>query len=328
MWNLIFNRNKKNLPNYFSYSQINSYDLCPQQYKLMYIDGIRKKYESIDSYMGKRVHSVLEWLYKPENKEKYINFDRIIKEYDKDWIDNWHSKIFVVSTKYSRNEKKYLFQKLNNKQLDFYHDKFYSIGKECLSNYYKEFYPFNQNVFGRELELTFSVNEYDKKNEPKFDKVTGKCIDKGNVIKKYPFKGIIDRFDKPYDEKWEIHDYKTGKRSKTSSQAQTDFQLALYQLGVRQNFKDVREISLVWHSLRHNTNITIFHTDKQLFKLEKKIVNILKSIQKDSANLEACKPRKDYQKSTLCNWCPVWDECSAKVGSNPSFDNLIKVSDK
>ena len=78
---------------------------------------------------------------------------------------------------------------------------------------------------------------------------------------------------------------------------------------------------------RHNTNITIFHTDKQLFKLEKKIVNILKSIQKDSVNLKAFKPRKDYQKSTLCNWCPVWDECSAKV-SNPSFDNLIKVLEK
>ena len=81
---------------------------------------------------------------------------------------------------------------------------------------------------------------------------------------------------------------------------------------------------MVWHSLRHNTNITIFHTDKQLFKLEKKIVNILKSIQKDCVNLKAFKPRKDYQKSTLCNWCPVWDECSAKVGHNPSFDNLIK----
>ena len=139
------------------------------------------------------------------------------------------------------------------------------------------------------------------------------------------FEELIDRFDKPYDAKWEIHDYKTGKRSKTSSQAQNDFQLALYQLGVRQNFKDVGEISLVWHSLRHNTNITIFHTDKQLYRLEKKIVKILKSIEKDSSNLKNFKPRKDYQKSTLCNWCPVWDECTAKVGSNPSLKNLIKI---
>ena len=88
MWDLIFNRNKKNLPNYFSYSLLNCYELCSEQYKLVYIDGIKKKYESIESYMGKRVHSVLEWLYKPENKEEYINFDRICEEYDKEWINN------------------------------------------------------------------------------------------------------------------------------------------------------------------------------------------------------------------------------------------------
>ena len=75
------------------------------QYKLIYIDGIKRKYESIESYMGKRVHSVLEWLYKPENKEKIINFDRICEEYDKDWVDKWNSNIFVVNVKYNRKEK-------------------------------------------------------------------------------------------------------------------------------------------------------------------------------------------------------------------------------
>ena len=105
MWDLIFNRNKKHLPNYFSFSQISSFEMCPMQYKLIYIDGIKRKYESIESYMGKRVHSVLEWLYKPENKEKIINFDRICEEYDKDWVDKWNSNIFVVNVKYNRKEK-------------------------------------------------------------------------------------------------------------------------------------------------------------------------------------------------------------------------------
>ena len=68
-------------------------------------------------------------------------------------------------------------EKLSEKQLLSYHDKYYAIGKECLSNYYKEFYPFNQSVFGRELELTFSVKEYEKISEPKFDKKSGKRDD-------------------------------------------------------------------------------------------------------------------------------------------------------
>ena len=179
------------------------------------------------------------------------------------------------------------------------------------------------------MEITFSVKEYDKANEPKFDNETGACIKEGEYIKEYPFKGIIDRIDKPYDQKWEIHDYKTGKRSKTSTQAQNDFQLALYQLGVKQNFKDVDEITLIWHSLRHNTNITVFHSDKQLYRIEKKIVSILKKIESAIGNLKNFNPKADASKSTLCNWCPVWDECSAKVGINPSFENTIKIiSDK
>ena len=64
-----------------------------------------KKYESIESFMGKRVHTVLEWLYKPENKEEYINFDKICEEYNKEWIGNRHSKIFVVNAKYDRKQK-------------------------------------------------------------------------------------------------------------------------------------------------------------------------------------------------------------------------------
>ena len=329
MWDLIFNRNKKHLPNYFSFSQISSFEMCPMQYKLIYIDGIKRKYESIESYMGKRVHSVLEWLYKPENKEKIINFDRICEEYDKDWVDKWNSNIFVVNVKYNRKEKKYEFPLLSEKELERKHNLFYSIGKECLSNYYKDFYPFDQSVFGRELELTFNVREYDKNSEPKFDKVSGDCIKEGSAIKEYPFKGIIERIDKPYEKKWEIHDYKTGKRSKNYSQLKNDFQLALYQIGVKENFKDVGEINLIWHSLRHNTNITISHNDKQLYRLEKKIVSIIKKIKKSITNLENFKPKPDHEKSTICNWCPVWEKCEAKTGlPNPSFNNLITINKK
>ncbi len=70
MWDLIFNRNKKHLPNYFSYSQINSYQMCPLQYKLVYIDGIKRKYESIESYMGKRVHGSINLVLISFQKEK------------------------------------------------------------------------------------------------------------------------------------------------------------------------------------------------------------------------------------------------------------------
>ena len=58
---------KKESLNTFSYSQLSTFKSCPQQYKIIYLDGVRKINESIEAFMGKRVHEVLEWLYSKEN---------------------------------------------------------------------------------------------------------------------------------------------------------------------------------------------------------------------------------------------------------------------
>ena len=55
--------------NKFSYSKINTYKSCPQKYKIIYIDEVNIPNESIEAFMGKIVHSVLEWLYKINNQD-------------------------------------------------------------------------------------------------------------------------------------------------------------------------------------------------------------------------------------------------------------------
>ena len=73
---------------YFSYSQLSTFKSCRELYKIIYIDGVRKEDESIEAFMGKCVHSVLEWLYQKENVLKpYITFDSICQKYDDIWID-------------------------------------------------------------------------------------------------------------------------------------------------------------------------------------------------------------------------------------------------
>ena len=129
--------------NTFSYSQLNTFKTCPQQYKIIYLDGIRKKHESIEAFMGKRVHGVLEWLYNRENMEKpYMTFDRLCQTYDDQWVAEWHSHIYIADTR---------------KKTDYY----YSIGKRCLSNYYSRYGPtFDQLVEDTEVELKFSIGDY------------------------------------------------------------------------------------------------------------------------------------------------------------------------
>ena len=138
------NIRRDTLPHTFSYSQINTFKSCPQQYKIIYIDGIRKEKESIEAFMGKRVHEVLEWLYNEENRSKpFTTFDRLCQIFDEFWIDSWHREIHIADPFRSS---------------DFY----YSIGKRCLANYYHLYGPsFNQSVKETELDLRFKVGGYE-----------------------------------------------------------------------------------------------------------------------------------------------------------------------
>ena len=70
----------------YSYSKLNCFKTCPQQYKIIYIDKIKKKDESIEAFMGKRVHEVLEWLYsKVDYRDSYMVFDVLLDKYYEYW---------------------------------------------------------------------------------------------------------------------------------------------------------------------------------------------------------------------------------------------------
>ena len=262
---------KKKSSKTFSYSQLNTFKTCPQQYKIIYRDGIRKEHESIEAFMGKRVHEVLEWLYSKENQGKpYITFDRLCQTYDNQWRAHWHKNIHIAD---SRN----------------YTDYYYSIGKRCLSNYYGRYGPtFDQMVEGTEVKLTFSIGDY-------------------------TFRGVIDRLDHMGQGKWIVHDYKTSKRQKSQQQAMNDIQLALYQIAVEQNFGQVNDISLTWHFLRMGSEVTVLHTREQLEKLRGKLIRMVDKIIDCMDDENNFLPRE----TILCNWCYLWEECTAKVGPNP-----------
>ena len=255
----------------FSYSQLNTFKTCPQKYKIIYLDGVRKEHESIEGFMGKVVHETLEWLYNSENIIKpYITFDSLCRAYDDQWVKKWHTNIFIAN---ARNKSAY----------------YYSIGKRCLSNYYSQYGPsFNQLVEGTEVELKFIIGDY-------------------------TFRGIIDRLDHPEPGKWVVHDYKTSKHPKSERQAKNDIQLALYHIAVEQNYDEVNDLSLTWHFLRFGSEVTVFHTRDQLEKLKKKLIRIVEKIVQYKTNEINFLPNE----TMLCNWCYLWEECTAKLGPNP-----------
>ena len=84
----------------FSYSQLSTFKICPQQYKIIYLDGVRKTNESIEAFMEKRVHEVLEWLYSTDNRTRpYISFDELCQTFDNMWLELWHEDIYIADTR-------------------------------------------------------------------------------------------------------------------------------------------------------------------------------------------------------------------------------------
>lgn len=256
----------------FSYSSLETYKKCPAQFKIRYIDNVRKPDESIEAFMGKRVHEALEYLYNEILDGRIPFFDHVVDKYNSNWQDNWHNRVGIVMT-----------ENLTN----YYRN----LGEDCVARYYRKYSPFEEPQVGNEIELNFTLDGDDK----------------------YAIKGIVDRLDHDGDGNWEIHDYKSGKRALTQSQADKDNQLALYQIGLMSKDKEIKSVKLVWHFLQHGIKVESVRTEKQLDDLSK---NIKRQIDKIHLQMNSG-GEFPAKKSILCNWCYYWEECPAQFGPNP-----------
>ena len=129
---------------YLSYSQINTFLNCSHKYELMYVEKIQCNSDSIEAYMGKIVHEVLDWIY--SNKKDYYIWDKIESKYNQFWSDNWHSQIYIAPIR-KQYDKNY----------------FLKLGLECLRNYYRNNNGPNissENLIGSEISVNTKIGQY------------------------------------------------------------------------------------------------------------------------------------------------------------------------
>jgi putative RecB family exonuclease len=125
--------------------------------------------------------------------------------------------------------------------------------------------------------------------------------------RQYTFIGYIDRLDSVTDGVYEIHDYKTSRSLPTQDKQDRDRQLALYEIGVRQMWQDVKEVDLVWHYLMFDKEIRSKRTHEHLSQLKQELLEVIKQIEKAVAE-------DDFPavESGLCGWCAYQDHCKLK----------------
>ena len=123
----------------FSHSGLSSYEKCPAQFRIRYIDRVAKQDEGIEAFMGKRVHEALEFLYNEILAGQIPLLDTVLDKYDALWTEHWHDRIAIVKREISVEQTR-------------------SIGVACLARYYRNQRPFETPVIHNELNMKFSID--------------------------------------------------------------------------------------------------------------------------------------------------------------------------
>ncbi|RMG00615.1 MAG: PD-(D/E)XK nuclease family protein, partial [Nitrospirae bacterium] len=248
----------------YSHSMLSTYENCPRQFKLRYIDRIKPPggEEWIEAFLGSRVHEVLEKLYKDLILSKTNKLDDLLIYYNDQWEKNWHKGVVITKKGYTKKHYK-------------------DSGKRAIRDYYKRHYPFDRDRTLATEKLVY------------FD------------IKGYKIRGYIDRFSLAGDGTYEIHDYKTSGSLPPQSKFDSDRQLALYQIGISEQFpKAKNNTRLIWHYLLFDQTFESKRTASELRDLKKNVISLIKTIENDD----------DYRPSEgpLCDWCEYPQYCPAR----------------
>jgi putative RecB family exonuclease len=258
-------------PKIFSHSRLSSFENCPKKFQYRYLLRIPSESESIEGFAGKRVHEVLERLYLAAAKDQLPSIAAVIRRYHLLWDEHYDAeRVRIV-----RSEN----------GIDFYRGN----GERCLSNYYRRFYPFDADeTLGLEQHVSFDLDP------------------KGA----YRIQGVIDRVVRARDDVIEIHDYKTSQRVPRQKQLDRDRQLALYQIGVAQQYGEQQPIRLIWHYLLLNQVRRSSRTPEQLEQLRAQTIELIDHIRGETS-FEA-------RPGPLCRWCEYHGICPTNPDARPA----------
>ncbi|MBI4301856.1 MAG: PD-(D/E)XK nuclease family protein [Chloroflexi bacterium] len=230
----------------YSFTRLNTYQTCPRKYKFSYVDRIKDEEESVEFFLGSRVHETMKWLYDDVRNRNIPSLGDVVCDFVGRWDKNWNSSVKIVQAQYGPAHYK-------------------NIGLECLIRYYQRYYPFAASS-------TLDTERW----------VYAKLVDR-NTGEIFALQGLLDRLDRAGDGVYEIHDYKTSRYLPSQAEVDGDMQLSLYEIGLRQQFPDdVKKVDLVWHYMAHEREMRSIRTPEQLGEIEHLTIQTIRAIESDT----------------------------------------------
>jgi RecB family exonuclease len=227
----------------YSHSKIKTFEQCPWKFRLEYLDRVETAAESIEIFLGHRVHEALESLYRQLQATGVApDEETVVTAYHAAWDARWHDQVFVVRTHTEPAQYR-------------------ALGERYLRDYFADHAPFGSDVgttVGVETSLSFPLD------------------DAGT----YQIRCVIDRLARRGDGVWEIHDYKTGATLPTQRELDRDRQLALYQMALQHTHPEAERVELVWHYLAHRRRMTSRRTPEQLASLRRDLHHLVETIER------------------------------------------------
>jgi putative RecB family exonuclease len=226
----------------YSHSRVKTFETCPLQYKFKYVDAIPEPLENIETFVGKRVHEVLEQLYRGLSPDVAAPaLMDLLAAYRAAWEAHWRAEIRIV-----RGDAAHFYQ---------------SYGARCIENLYNARAPFNQDT-------TLYLEQY----------LEFPLGDAGT----HTMRGYADRISIRRDGVYEIHDYKTSRRALTQRDADVDRQLSLYEIGLRTLHPEAKEIQLVWHFLNPRVTVRSRRTPERLTQIQRDTQTLINRVESET----------------------------------------------
>jgi putative RecB family exonuclease len=224
----------------YSHSRISSFEQCPLKFRFKYIDKLKPDFEqSIEGFLGNKVHESLEWLYQNSLQGNLKQLDEVLEYFIALWQKEFSEKIKII--KFGTNPE------------DYFHK-----GIGFLVNYFTENYPFKDFTIATEREITITLDEEEKY------KLIG-FIDR---LAYNPETKIL-----------EIHDYKTGALKSQEELDKDRQLAVYYLGIQKDFSEKVEDVHLIWHYLAHSKKMISRRNPEELESLKQEIISKIKIIE-------------------------------------------------
>lgn len=128
----------------YSHSRLSAFENCPLQYRFRYVDKIKldEEAETIEAFMGSRVHEVLEKLYRDMRLSKTNSIEELLSFYNENWQKYYSEDVRVIKEGYTP-------------------DNYKDTGAKCIHEYYARYKPFDDGkTLGIEQIIHIEIEGY------------------------------------------------------------------------------------------------------------------------------------------------------------------------